>query len=212
MSLFKQFSNYASYPIPHQVLLSLLKDYKRPNDKIHDLLTKKEIISLKKGLYVTGPLIKGGQQSSELIANHLMGPSYISLDYALSFYGLIPEKVFEVSSVTVKPSKKFKTPLGIFTYTHLPLPYYSFGLSQLLISSNQYAVMASVEKAICDKIICTKNVQLRSKQDAYHFLIDDLRIDADALKKLDTALIEKWLPHAPKKNSIHFLIKAIFTL
>ncbi|OFZ01369.1 MAG: hypothetical protein A3K10_05070 [Bacteroidetes bacterium RIFCSPLOWO2_12_FULL_31_6] len=212
MSLFKQFSNYASYPISHQVLLSLLKEYKRPNDKIHDLLTKKEIISLKKGLYVTGPLIEGGQQSIELIANHLMGPSYISLDYALSFYGLIPEKVFEVSSVTVKASKKFKTPLGIFTYTHLPLPYYSFGLGQLVISSNQYAVMASAEKAVCDKIICTKNVRLRSKQEAYHFLIDDLRIDVGALKKLDIALIKKWLPQAPKKNSIYFLIKAISTL
>lgn len=212
MNLFKQFSNYAPYPIPHQVLLSILKQYKRPNDKIHDLLTKKEIISLKKGLYVTGSLIEGGQQNIELIANHLTGPSYISLDYALSFYGLIPEKVFEVSSITVKVSKKFKTPLGIFTYTHLPLPYYSFGLCQLVISVNQYAVMASAEKAICDKIICTKNVRLRSKQDAYHFLINDLRIDADALKKLDTTLIEDWLPHAPKKNSIHFLIKAISSL
>lgn len=60
-----------------------------------------------------------------LIANHLWGPSYISLETALAYWGLIPERVFEISSVTTKPTKTYDTKAGRFSYFHANIPYYS---------------------------------------------------------------------------------------
>ncbi|MDQ3192356.1 MAG: hypothetical protein M3Q58_12250, partial [Bacteroidota bacterium] len=170
MELFRELSKYTSYPIAHQVLVSLLKGYKRPNDKIQDLLSKKILIPIKRGLYITGPVLEGQSPEPILIANILSGPSYVSMTYALSHYGWIPEKVYEVSSVTIKVSEIFKNELGIFTYTKLPLPYYSFGITQLKIRDDQYALMASAEKALCDTVINTKGVNLRSKNEAKQWL------------------------------------------
>ncbi|MHA6697488.1 nucleotidyl transferase AbiEii/AbiGii toxin family protein [Chryseobacterium sp. A321] len=86
----------AAHPIPHQVLLSILHEYKRPNDKIHSLIQEQKLIPLKKGLYVWNSDVLPENFS---IANTLYAPSYVSVESALSFYGLIPERVFSVSSM-----------------------------------------------------------------------------------------------------------------
>ncbi|SJN36827.1 hypothetical protein FM107_09055 [Sphingobacterium sp. JB170] len=78
----------------------------------------------------------------------------------------------------------------MFTYTRLPLPYYSFGLKMLRLPSNQYAMVASLEKALCDKIITTSGLTLRSVRNAYDFLVEDLRIDESSLNDLHTDMIK----------------------
>lgn len=62
------------------------------------------------------------------IGNVLFGPSYVSVESALVFHGLIPEQVFSIVSVKIKTSKNFTNELGIFAYKHLPTPYYSFSI------------------------------------------------------------------------------------
>src|SRR5689334_12736834 len=99
MDIREAIRNYASQPITHQMLLSILKGYKRPNDKINMLVEKGFLTPVKKGLYITGPALNAGKPGSFLLANHICGPSYVSIDSALSFYGLIPERVYETSSV-----------------------------------------------------------------------------------------------------------------
>lgn len=95
-------------PLNRHVMLDLLKEYKRPNDKISELIKSGEIISLKKGLYANSG--KTGLTGPEpfLIANHLWGPSYVSLESALSYWGLIPKRVYEINSMTIKISKKIQ--------------------------------------------------------------------------------------------------------
>lgn len=217
MELFNQLVDLASYPIPHAVMISLLKGYKRPNDKIHELISGKVIIPVRKGLYVTGPAIGNTKPSLILLANHIMGPSYVSMDFALSYYGLIPEKVFEISSMTIKTTRKFENTFGVFTYTHAPLPYYSYGISLSFLpgfdeANKHFALIASAEKALCDKIIYTRGLTLRGKQDVYRFLFEDIRIDSELLQNLNTIEIESWLDKAPKKSSLNFLLKALRTL
>ncbi len=97
MQILQAIQSYASQPISHQLLLSLLNGYKRPNDKIHDLIKKGDLQILKRGLYLAGPSVSTIKPATFLIANHLLGPSYVSLDSALSYHGLIPERVFEIS-------------------------------------------------------------------------------------------------------------------
>lgn len=169
----------AEEPLTRQIMIDLLKDYNRPNDKINELVKKGELTTVKKGLYVTGPKINITKPEPFLIANHLWGPSYVSLETALSYWGLIPERVYEISSITTKTSKNYKTPIGRFSYYRAPLPYYSFGIKSVQLTPKQVALIVSPEKAICDKIIITSGILLRSQKQTREYLVNDLRMDEE---------------------------------
>lgn len=203
---------YAEEPLNRQIMMDLLKDYNRPNDKINELVKKGELTTIKKGLYMTGPNIKIAKPEPFLIANHLRGPSYVSLEAALSYWGLIPERVYEISSMTTKTSKNYITPIGRFSYFHAPLPYYSFGIKSVQLTPKQVVLIASPEKAICDKIIQTSGILLRSQHQAREFLVNDLRMDEEMLSKLDLGAISSWIEDAPKKGSLSMLVKTISEL
>ncbi|MFO0494527.1 MAG: hypothetical protein ACK50Y_03270, partial [Flavobacteriia bacterium] len=201
--------DYTNAPITRHVLLEILREYKRPNDKISELIKNGELVSLRRGLYVPGPSTGLPIPESFLIANHLRGPSYVSLEAALSHWGFIPERTYEISSVTIKPSKKIKTPIGRFGYQQLPTPYYSYGIRSVELTTNQLVLLASPEKAICDKIVLTPMVNLRSVKQTRAFLLDDLRMDEHLLRTLNLEMISTWLEDAPKKSSLKMLISTL---
>jgi hypothetical protein len=212
MDLTKALHKFNGQVITHQILMSLLSNYKRPHDKIHELQKSGFLTSLKRGIYIGGPVLDMATPEMFLIANHILGPSYISLDSALSYYSLIPEQVFETSSVTTKKSRDFFTPKGTFSYTLLPLPYYAFGIKTMALSNHQYVLMASKEKAIFDKIVCSAGIILRSSVAAYQYLVENLRVDETQLKNLDTKEMKSWLSEAPKKESLLMVLKMIDNL
>ncbi len=209
MDINQKIREYSTLPLTHQLLMFFLKDYKRPNDKIMALRADGIIESIKKGLYIAGPKIKGQRPEGGLLANHIYGPSYLSLDTALSYYGLIPERVYEIASMTTKATKEFITSAGVFTFTHLPLPYYAFGLKMVELSTDQHAIIASPEKALCDKIVSTPGILLRSPAQASAYLLENLRMDEYALKSFNTDLISSWLTDAPKKSSLEMALNLI---
>lgn len=213
MDILQAIRSYAGQPLTHQLLVSILDEYKRPNDKINSLVEEGVLISIKKGLYVAGPA-SGINKRPEpyLLANHLSGPSYVSIDSALSYHGLIPERVYTITSVTVKTSREFYTPIGVFSYTHLPLPYYIFGIRREEVNTNQYALMACPEKALFDKIVTTKQLKIRSKSDAKHYLLDNLRMNEFGLKEMDLRMMEEWIKDSPKEESLAHIIKTIHNL
>ncbi len=212
MDILLKLQQYAEQPIPTQLLLGLLKSYKRPYDKIVSLVEHGYLVQLRRGLYMTTSQVKSTMPEPFLISNHLLGPSYVSIDSALFHWGLIPERVYEVTAVTNKLSKKFKTPLGIFSYTHIPLPYYSFGIEQLALTETQTVMIASPEKALSDKIITTAGIQLRSSKQALTYLEEELRIEKESLRNLNTREMVKWLPDCTKQTSIKILIETISRL
>lgn len=201
--------NFTNAPLTRQVMLDILKEYKRPNDKISELIKSGDLISLKKGLYVPGLNADLTGPELFLIANHLWGPSYVSLESAMSYWGLIPERVYEISSVTMKLSKKYKTPKGRFSYRFMPSPYYSFGILSIELSPGQVAIVATPEKALCDKIISTAGLTLRSSVQTLDFLLKDLRIDPESLQKLNLKELRSWVEDAPKKESLRMLVKTL---
>jgi len=212
VDIIQTIAKHSNQPITHRLLKSWLKDYKRPNDKIHALKSEGALASVKKGFYIAGPKTRSGRPENSLLANHLLGPSYVSMDTALSFYGMIPERVYTITSMTTKASRDFKTPIGLFIYVHLPLPYYAFGLNMVNLSNEQCAIIASPEKALCDKIVSTSGLIIRSASNASSYLIDDLRMDEDALKRFNTRMMKDWLSDAPKKESLQMVIKMISSL
>ncbi len=212
MDIKSALSAYNDQPLSTQVILGLLRDYSRPYDKIVELVQQGYLLQIRKGLYITSPKVSTVMPEPFLIANHLYGPSHISLDSALFHWGLIPERVFEITSVTTKASKLFSTQNLTYNFTHLPKDYYAIGIQSLAITQKQTILIASPEKCICDKIITTSGVNLRSKKQAIFFLVEDLRIDKENIRKLNLREMVKWLPVCPKRNSIKVLIEAIAEL
>jgi hypothetical protein len=204
--------SYAEEPLTRQVILYLLRSYKRPNDKINELVKNGILTTLKKGLYIPGPKLNIQRPEPFLIANHLWGPSYVSLESALSYWSFIPERVYEISSVTIKNTKTYNTSIGRFSYQHVRSPYYSFGIRSISLTPKQVALIASPEKALFDKVILTAGVSLRSTKQTLAFLIDDMRMDEDKLRELNVEEMATWIGGAPKLTSLQMLIKTLSSL
>ena len=200
----------SNQPLSHQLLVSIFKDYERPNDKIYQLAKEGVIQSIKKGLYVVGPALNLDRKPEPfLLANHILGPSYVSVETALSYHGLIPERVYEIASMTTQAPRKFNTPLGTFTYTRLPLPYYAFGIRSEKLADDQYAMVASPEKALFDKIITTSGLLLRSRKASKEFLLESMRMDEDALRQLNAEEMMTWIKGSLKEESLLMIVNVI---
>lgn len=191
-----------------QTLLDVLKGYARPRDKISDLIRKRIIIRVKKGLYVMGDDYRRNPYSKELIANMIYGPSYISLDYALQYYGMIPERVEALTSITTGRSKRFITPLGLFTYRGVSLPAFQFGMTRVAMENDKAFLMATPEKALCDKICADRGIALRSQKDMKHYLFQNLRIEEQTIAHFDPISVGT-IAHRYGSGKIRILKKLI---
>jgi predicted transcriptional regulator of viral defense system len=178
--------------VDYQSLLTCLRGYTSPRDKIGRWLKEGSLIRVKKGLYVFGPELASREYSIALLANLIYGPSAISLHYALSYYGLIPERVSVVTSITPKRNKYFKTPMGAFSYRYLHPKKYGCGIQLVQVQENIHCLMASPEKALCD-LIYFNNFEhtFNSVVAVQAWLLEDLRLDVDGLKKIDYAKLKK---------------------
>lgn len=195
----------------HATLLQVLKKYRYPNDKIKKLIDNGTLIALKKGFYV---LAAGKNKLAlETIANSLYGPSYISMEYALAFYQMIPEKVVTITSLSCKRSKHYETPLARFEYIHTTLPYYSQGIRLHQLPNGISFLIASKEKALCDQLTYTKNLQISSQKAMQEYLEKDLRLDMQILNGFDINIIKACIASvAYKKRQLEILLKFVEAL
>ncbi len=174
----------------HDRLKSLLSPYiNNVNAKISYMVKKGELIRLKKGVYTFGQDYQVNPIDIISVANILYAPSYVSYDYALSYYGLIPERVYEITSATLRGKKSFETDLGRFSYKPVPLQAYAIGVDWLYDSTNGGKLIATPEKALCDKVRSDRGIGRLSQEKLAAYLEHDLRIEWDALLSLDTELI-----------------------
>ena len=209
MNIQKKLKYFNSVPFNHATLLSCLKGYERPNDKIVELVRKEIIIRLKRGLYVSGDFFRSGMTSKELFANNIYGPSYVSLDYALAFYGLIPERINNVTSITLKNAKKFNTAFGSFFYIKSPDSLYKIGVESYSLNNEISFLIASPIKAICDKLIFTKNLNITSKYDMLCYLDEDLRIDIEDRSGFNLEIILQCIDAGYKVRQLDILYKIL---
>jgi predicted transcriptional regulator of viral defense system len=201
---------YKTHIIDYATLKSILTslDYVNINDKIVNLKRKKIIQPLKKGFYIHNSQGTKNIISKELLSNILLdNPSCISLDYALSFHGLIPESIHEVTAVTPKRSKSFKTNIGVFSYKHIKIELFRIGI-KIESSKNANFLIAGKEKAICDKIYLTTGIQLASKVAMIDFLESDLRIDIEDLEDFDIDILAEYFKIS-KSKKIQILLNLI---
>lgn len=198
--------NIGNIPVSTSALSSLFSEIKAGNQKVRNLELSGKVIRLKKGLYVVDPSVSRVALSTELIANHIYAPSYVSMSSALRYYGLIPETVYTIQSMTIKHSRSFETPIGRFDYTFINREAFHIGITS--INKQSYAfLMATPEKALCDLIANSPQVNLRYAKDVEVYLEDDIRMDIDDFRNMDISVFEHYAEIGKKAGSIQSLIK-----
>ena len=194
----------SSVPVSYDVLKEEYKAYASPKDKIARLVSGGELIRLKKGLFLPRPQKEENRYPYELIANILRGPSYVSLQTALSYYGMIPERVFAIRSVTTKRSKIYQNQIGRFEYMHAKQDYFSIGIKSVLRDGVSFLI-ASPEKAICDMIAGTAGLRIQSKKAMREYLEDDMRVDISMSCPADLSVYDSVIETGIKRREIELL-------
>ena len=160
-------------------------DYSNKNTKLLRDIKDKKLFKIVNGLYETDSNTPG-----YLLASSIYGPSYISFEYALSYYGLIPERVTTITCATFEKKKKkeYITDFGTFTYRDIPSSAYPEEI--ILKEENNYSYqIATPEKALCDKLYSLS--PLFNYTNLENMLFNDLRIDEEEFNKLDILKINK---------------------
>jgi predicted transcriptional regulator of viral defense system len=114
------------------------------------------VIQLRRGLYTLAAPYQQTHPHPFLIANSLLPGSYVSLQSALAYYGLIPEYVAQTLSVTTQRPSRWHNVLGDFRFQHIA-PHLFFGYQQVSFTHGQDAFISLPEKALLDLVHLTPN-------------------------------------------------------
>jgi Predicted transcriptional regulator len=180
------------------MIVNGLKEYKSPYDKLSRMVRDGVYIPITKGIYETDASTPG-----YLLAGAIYGPSYLSFEYALQHYGMIPEGVIAFTSATFgkKKKKKYENKFGVYTYRDVPDDVYHLGIEYMQEGQYSYFI-ASREKAICDELYKQRPVSNYSELKA--MLFGDLRIDEYELEKIDPGSLEIIAGSYPSTNVKRF--------
>jgi hypothetical protein len=207
MDILELKSKIPSRYFDYQRLKNSLNSLTHERRYIGSLMKKGLLIRVKKGLYLWGKKLDQTPYSKEVLANLIYGPSYVSLEWALSFYGLIPERVEKVTSVTCKKRKEFQTPVGEYVYEYLHHQSYAKGYRLHIINREQSFLIATPEKALLD-LIALRFSKEDFNSNLESFLQDNLRIELDDFKKLNQELFYQLGDHY-RSQSVKAFIRLI---
>ena len=192
---------------PHEIitshdLTSLLPN--RSPDGRYGLLKRAlatgELLRLRRGLYCLAPKFRRQALNPYLIAQHLCGPSYVSLETALSHHHWIPEAVHIVARVTSHKSAQFETPLGRFTYTRIPQKILYDYVDRLETADTGISFMAQPLKALADYVYVNKK-----DWTGLGPVVASLRIDDAEFAQVSAADLEGLAENYPGRRVKRFL-------
>ena len=135
-----------------------------------------EILNIRRGLYCLAPKYQKNPISVYGLAEQIRGPSYISLETALSYHGWIPEAVYACTNVCYHSAKEFITPLGIFSYKPVPQHTFYFDVERQKDKNGNVFFMATPAKTLADYVY-VHNLNWNGIADAAM----SLRIDEESL-------------------------------
>lgn len=160
-------------------LMQIYKDYADTKGKIRRLVRKGDLIPIVKGLYEDNSKVE-----PSYLAPWISSPSYLSFDYALYIYNIIPEAVYSYTSATFNKGKRktYKNKFGTYVYQDVPKAVYPYGVMAKIDGNYTYHI-ATCEKAICDKLYTISPV--KNMKEFRYLLFEDLRIDEDNFWQLN---------------------------
>jgi hypothetical protein len=185
------------HPFDYQFAMDRLRHYAAPRDKLRRLCEDGTVVQIKKGLYIPAAINDSKAIDPFVLAALIYGPSYVSHETALAHYGLIPERVEEITCTATKRSRTFDTPLGKFRY--FPANERAFGFGYRLEKTHGGSwFLAEPEKALCDRVSRVKG--LSAVKDVASLLIEDFRIEPDDLKDFRLPLLREAAERYRRKN------------
>lgn len=199
---------FGNVPVQTGSIAACFDNLSSPIEKIRTLEKDGQLIRLKRGLYVVNSEVSEKPINACLCANHIYGPSYVSQQWALRWYGLIPEQVYMMTSVTTKHTRMFENSLGRFTYEQVKPAYFAIGINRVEEDGISF-LMASREKALCDMILHDSYVPQQSIKGLWQYLEEDIRFDMDELATFDVSIIEACAKLGRKENILNNLIKIL---
>ncbi len=187
--------NYDHVYLDTLVVKESLQDYASPRSKLTRMLDSRRLVHIRRGLYLAGA---DTPFSSKTLANMIAGPSYISFEYALAYYGFIPERAINITSAIygANKHKSFDTPVGTFNYRRIPENVYYLAYRRLEEEGHPFLI-ATAEKALCDTLYQYR--QVTSLRGLSKLLYEDLRIDKDKLESLNLDTVKALVPGYGKK-------------
>lgn len=197
--------HYPSLYVTDDQIAHLLKGTADSNQaRIRRAIQQGLLVRLKRGLYYLNERLAPEYPNPFEIAQLIYGPSYISLESALSYHQLIPEAVRVVTSVTIKRNNTFESPLGLFVYHKLPLNNFFMGVNYVQ-EGNHIFLLASPWKAILDYIFCYKK-----KWRGLDPIENSLRINLEDLPKISSVELAQFKNFYQREN-INYFIKHLPT-
>lgn len=169
---------------------SALEHMSNPRDSVSRWMKAGLLVGVVPGHYVVAAELRKRPVSLEILANQIYGPSYVSFEFVLSRVGLIPEAVHVITSATPKRNRDVDTPLGRFSYRHLPLHLYAVGYVRHELPDGAAYLVARPEKAVLDMLY--RSGAVRSVRSLEERLYQDFRIDPDMFRELDPARFEEY--------------------
>jgi len=166
-------------------------DFNFHSQRLSEWQAKGYIKKITKEFYIFSEL-EINEQILFLIANKIYAPSYISLEIAFSYYNLIPESVYGITSVTSRKINNFKNDLGEFIYCYIK-PELMFGYN-LVECKNHYFRIAEIEKAILDYFYLNSHLETKNDFVGMRFNSEEF------INKVDKKKLEQYLKEFNNKN------------
>ncbi len=163
-------------------------------------LASGQIVHLRRGLYCLAPTYRRGKIDPLVLAQRIYGPSYISLQTALSYHGWIPEAVYAITSASLDRSREFTTPLGQFTFTRVPQQTLYAHVTRVEKSPGQSFLLATPLKALADYVYVHKQDWTSARP-----IIESLRVDEPLLRTVETSTLDDLAPNYPSLRVRRFL-------
>jgi predicted transcriptional regulator of viral defense system len=168
-------------------------------------IARGEIIHIRRGLYCLAARYQKKSMSLYALAQHIYGPSYISLESALSWHGWIPEAVHTVTSASFRKSKEFNTPVGIFGYDHIPQRVFYAEVDRFADGPQDAFLIASPLKALADYVYVRKRDWTGIEP-----VVGNLRVECEQFEQVTRETLETLLgnyAHARVKRFLEGLGK-----
>ncbi len=163
-------------------------------------VNNQDIVRFRRGLYGLSPRFTREKVHPFVLAQYMDGPSYISLESALSHYGWIPEAVYTVTSVSMNRSKSFDTPAGLYSFTRIQQKTFFAGVRSGEAAQGWTFMLASPLKALVDY-----SYVHHTKWQSLKLLQDSLRIEDDELQKLTSKDFDELDDAYPQRRVREFM-------
>jgi len=159
-----------------------------------------EVVRIHRGLYCLATKYLRQKIDPLVLAQRIYGPSYISLETALSYHGWIPEAVYAVTSTSLNRSREFNTPMGHFSFTRVPQETFYAEVARVEKEDGSSFLLAAPLKALADYVYVH-----RSDWDSTRPVVESLRVDESLLAGVDLPSFDRLLANYPARRVRRFL-------